>query len=92
MGRIKANSSTPKPANFWQQQAKKAIGEYIRHHQLDVPEIPQPSAVSTETASPKAPSRLLEPHTLTNAFESWKRTWAVAKGTQDTREAHLQRV
>ncbi|HEV2208593.1 MAG TPA: tyrosine-type recombinase/integrase [Verrucomicrobiae bacterium] len=83
MGRIKANRiSTPKPANYWSQQTKKVIGAYIKEYQLDVPELPAIPAPATPPAS------TTEAHTLAECFKSWKRTWSVAQGTRDTREAH----
>jgi integrase len=64
-------------------QAQKVIDHYVKEDQIDEPEDPGHPA-----AAPAIPGKAVEGHTLAECFDAWKRTWAVAQGTRETREAH----
>ncbi len=83
MARLKnGGPSRPKPENWHWKQAQKVIGHYIEEYQLDTRDASSPVPVAKATANPAAQ------HTLAECFNSWKRTWTVAEGTKETREAH----
>jgi len=64
-------------------QAQKVIDYYVKEYQIDEPQDP-----GHPTAAPATPAKGIEEHTLAECFDAWKRTWAVAQGTSETREAH----
>ncbi|HEY5909369.1 MAG TPA: tyrosine-type recombinase/integrase [Verrucomicrobiae bacterium] len=83
MARLKSNRSPrPKPENWMWKQAQKVISHYAKEHQVDVPDAVNSAQVG------QAPPKTGAPHTLAECFNSWKRTWTVAEGTKETREAH----
>jgi len=73
-------------------QAERVTRAFAEANDIDlsVPPLP-PSSAPAQTQAPKsAPQPRPKPasHTLAEAWEAWKRTWAIAQGTRATREAH----